>query len=207
MLNRALPSRSYGLLCLSTSTRKFASWAQPILEDLDNYSALLRSCRVLSHGQHLHLSIACDGHDTILHMQNMLLHMYSKYGSLADTCTFFAKMHTHVVFSWNIIIDAHARSGNVEVAFRIFQQMWSYEVEPNQFTLVSILAVCTNESVLVIGEHMHACIVMIECEGDVVVDTAIVNMYSKCGDLKAAIIMFEKMRTRNIYSWSAMIAA
>lgn len=140
-------------------------------------------------------------------MQNMLLHMYSKCGSLADTCAFFAKMHNHDIFSWNIIINSHARSGNIEFAFQIFQQLWWYKVDPNQFTFVSILSVCVNKAVLLVGEYMHTCVIMNGCEDDVVVDTAIVNMYSKCGDLKAATVMFEMMVSRNVYSWSAMIAA
>lgn len=212
MFSRAPASRSYGAMGVSADRRKLAVWVKTLDQmegpiDLDAYTPLLRCCKALSHGKRLHLYMALNGYDQILYIQNTLLDMYGKCGSLDDTCALFAKMHTRDVFSWNVTISAHARGGHINVAFQLFQRMWWYDVQPNQFTLVSILSVCTNQSVRVVGEHMHACIVMGGCEDDVVVDTAIVNMYSKCGDLKAARVMFEKMVTRNVYSWSAMIAA
>ncbi|KAH7434782.1 hypothetical protein KP509_06G034400 [Ceratopteris richardii] len=140
-------------------------------------------------------------------MQNLLLHAYSRCKDLAGTCQFFSRMHTHVVFAWNLLIDTHACSEDVGTAFKIFQHMWLQGLEPNQFTLVSILSVCTDASLLVIGEIMHSSAIMSGCEADVVIGTAVVNMYSKCGELKLATVVFEKMCVHNVYSWSAMLAA
>ncbi|KAI5062729.1 hypothetical protein GOP47_0023268 [Adiantum capillus-veneris] len=207
MLSRAFSSGIHGFFRFSTKARWLSTWAELPIEDLESYTPLLRTCQVLSHAHHLHLLVAQYGYDTIFGMQKLLLHMYGKCGALAETCTLFAKMHTHVVFSWNLLIHVYARGRNVDMAFQVFQQMWQHELEPNKFTLVSILSVCTNASVLVVGKLLHSCIIMNGCEGDLVVDTAIVNMYSKCGDLKSAIVMFEKMHTHNVYSWSAMLAA
>ncbi|MCO5568634.1 hypothetical protein L7F22_022333 [Adiantum nelumboides] len=135
MLSRALPSGTHVFIRLSTKAQWLSTSAELPNEDLDSYTPLLRTCQVLSDAHHLHLLVAQYGCDTIFGMQKLLLHMYGRIGALAETCAFFAKMHTHVVFTWNILVDVHARSRNVNMAFQIFQQMWRDEFEPNQFTL------------------------------------------------------------------------
>jgi pentatricopeptide repeat protein len=40
----------------------------------------------------------------------------------------------------------------------------------------------------------------------VIVTTAIIDMYGKCGDIRAAVRVFSEMPVRNIYTWNSMIA-
>lgn len=53
---------------------------------------------------------------------------------------------------------------------------------------------------------MHACIVGIELEFDIVVGTALINMYGKCGCVGNARKIFEKLPVHNTLSWTAIIA-
>lgn len=54
---------------------------------------------------------------------------------------------------------------------------------------------------------MHASIVGTAMESNIVVRNAIIHMYGKCGCLKHAEMMFEKMPERSVVTWNAMIGA
>lgn len=54
---------------------------------------------------------------------------------------------------------------------------------------------------------IHAYVVDGGFESDIVVGTALVNMYHKCGVLGHARLLFSKMHQRNVVSWTALITA
>lgn len=72
---------------------------------------------------------------------------------------------------------------------------------------MSTLDACSGHGSLVEGKHIHRDILSGRCQEDVVVATALVNMYGKCGSLEDAWGVFSKMPERNMVSWNAMIAA
>eukprot|EP01018_Ginkgo_biloba_P026783 Gb_12573 [translate_table: standard] len=53
---------------------------------------------------------------------------------------------------------------------------------------------------------MHDFILRNSCESDVFVRTALIDMYTKCGNIETARELFDKMSNRNVVSWNAMIA-
>eukprot|EP00249_Psilotum_nudum_P002772 c15908_g1_i1 orf=138-434(+) len=54
---------------------------------------------------------------------------------------------------------------------------------------------------------MHTRVVASGFESDVVVGTALVNMYAKCGSLEDASKSFDKIPQRNAVSWNTMLSA
>jgi pentatricopeptide repeat protein len=57
------------------------------------------------------------------------------------------------------------------------------------------------------GKWVHAQIVKAGLETDVVVATALINMFAKCGSLQDTQQIFDKMKVHNAISWTAMINA
>ena len=56
-----------------------------------------------------------------------------------------------------------------------------------------------------VGKEVHAHIIDTEYESDMCVGNALVNMYSKCGSLGDARLVFDKMGKRDVISWNALI--
>ncbi|KAF3443256.1 hypothetical protein FNV43_RR12938 [Rhamnella rubrinervis] len=54
--------------------------------------------------------------------------------------------------------------------------------------------------------EVHACSIRACLESDVVVGSALIEMYSKCGRVDYASRFFELMPSRNVYSWNSMIS-
>ncbi|XWS31082.1 hypothetical protein CRYUN_Cryun23aG0046800 [Craigia yunnanensis] len=73
------------------------------------------------------------------------------------------------------------------------------------FTFATILSACASVATLERGMEVHACAIRACLESDVVVGSAIVNMYSKCGRIDYSSRFFNMMPIRNVYSWNSMI--
>ncbi|KAJ7553958.1 hypothetical protein O6H91_06G120300 [Diphasiastrum complanatum] len=176
----------------------------------DTCVSLLRVCtdlKALTEGKKLHACICHSQYKTDRFLGNLLINMYSKCGRFEDACSVFNNMPERNVVSWNCLIAACAQSNRQTTALQIFTQMQQEFVKPNKFTFLSILNACNHVSFLKEGRNIHALISESKLENDVVVGTALVNMYGKCGSLKEARLMFDHMEERNLISWNAMLTA
>ncbi|CAN1127090.1 Pentatricopeptide repeat-containing protein At1g19720 [Linum perenne] len=73
-------------------------------------------------------------------------------------------------------------------------------------TLIELLQSCIDSKSLDLGRKIHARIDLAE-DQSVFVWTKLVGMYAKCGSFVDARKVFDGMRERNLYTWSAIIAA
>ncbi|XP_057865084.2 pentatricopeptide repeat-containing protein At2g22070 [Cryptomeria japonica] len=180
-------------------------------EDFRVYLQLLQigiAKTALSHGKQIHSLISYRGvaFSTHAFVRNKLIDMYIKCGSLVDARQVFADMKERDCFSWNAMIAAYRRDGCPEEALTLFQQMQRIGVQPNQFTYSSILQACAKTRALEQGMDIHQSIMENGLLSDVVVGSALVNMYAKCGNIYKARQVFDKMPQKNEISWNTMIA-
>lgn len=82
-------------------------------------------------------------------------------------------------------------------------------VEPNHITLVTLLSGCANYTLddLCFGASVHAYARKLGLDvEDVMVGTAIVDMYAKCGRMGFARLAFEDLGVKNSVSWNTLIS-
>lgn len=134
--------------------------------------------------------------------------MHNKHGALNSAVALFAQSNQRSVVTWNLLLRAYARQGgHGHVVLHLFQQMQQEGVMPNKVTFVCILSALVNHPAQTVdGKHMHACIQASKFRSDVVVGTAIFNMYGRCGSLQNAWGVFDDMPMRDVVAWNAMIA-
>ncbi|KAH9293624.1 hypothetical protein KI387_041171, partial [Taxus chinensis] len=123
-----------------------------------------------------------------------------------DEASSFQKMPQRDVVSWTAMIAGYAQNGFVEKALETFKQMQLAGVKPNSTTFASILPACAKMGALEQGMDIHQCIIKSGFLSDVVVASALVDMYAKCGSMWKAHELFDKMPQRDVVSWNAMIA-
>lgn len=87
----------------------------------------------------------------------------------------------------------------------LFTEMQNDGQAPNSSSFVSMLEACSNCASLDEGKKLHMCIFYAGLELDVLVGSALVNMYGKCGSLDDAWMTFDNMPEQNVVAWSAMI--
>ncbi|XP_057862811.2 pentatricopeptide repeat-containing protein At2g13600 isoform X2 [Cryptomeria japonica] len=139
-------------------------------------------------------------------LKNYIINMYVKCGSLVDARKVFDDMTERDVSSWNTILAAYRRHGYAQEALALFQQMRRTDVQPDQFTFATILPACAKIRALEQGINIHQSAIERGYLSDIVITSALLDMYAKCGNINKARELFDKMPERSVISWNAMIA-
>ncbi|KAK9911562.1 hypothetical protein M0R45_035460 [Rubus argutus] len=141
---------------------------------------------------------------------NTMITGFIQNGDLNQAWKLFIQMPQKNAISWTTMITGYIQDGKNEDALMIFSKMVADNgVKPNQGTFVSILSACSNLAGLCEGRQIHQMISKTVYQECVYLVSALINMYSKCGELVSARKMFEDGLTshRDLISWNGMIAA
>ncbi|GAU29091.1 hypothetical protein TSUD_58570 [Trifolium subterraneum] len=117
----------------------------------------------------------------------------------------FNSMCNRSLISWNAMISGCVQNGMVPESFVLFQRLIQSGEGFDSGTLVSLIQGCSQTSDLENGKVLHACIIRKGLESNLVLSTAIVDMYSKCGAINQATNVFRSMDKRNVITWTAML--
>lgn len=137
---------------MSLFSRMLASGEAP---DGHTLSSALGACAGLAslrQGAQVHQLVAKRvGVDTPIN--NALVTMYSRCGSLTDARRAFDSMTTRRdVVSWNAIISGYAQHGYADEALRLFSRM-EEEVRPTHITFISVLHACCHGGLVEAGQQ------------------------------------------------------
>ncbi|XP_058086024.1 putative pentatricopeptide repeat-containing protein At5g37570 [Magnolia sinica] len=138
---------------------------------------------------------------------NSMIDGYAKIGEASLARELFDQMPDRNVVTWNTMLALCVRSKDYRECLRLFDMMMvEGETEPNEATLVSVLTACANLGMLDRGKWVHSYLrENRKIEHDVLLLTALLTMYAKCGDMDSAREIFEKMPERSVVSWNSMI--
>ncbi|KAG6520155.1 putative pentatricopeptide repeat-containing protein At5g37570 [Zingiber officinale] len=153
-----------------------------------------------------HLFVKMPERDSVT--WNTLLDGYARKGEIASARQLFDKMPIKNLVSWNIMLALCSRIKDYRECLKLFDSMIAIEdAKPDNATLVSVLTACAHLDDLVRGKWIHS-LIMDRSETirpDVLLSTALVNMYSKCGDMSSAAEVFDSMEERSVATWNSMI--
>ncbi|KAL6642763.1 hypothetical protein ACP70R_020944 [Stipagrostis hirtigluma subsp. patula] len=134
-----------------------------------------------------------------------LVDMYAKNGQIDVACRVFENMVYRNAVSWSALISGFAQNGRAEEVLSLFREMQASGVQPDSGALVSALLACADMGLLKLGNSIHGFILR-RLQFDCILGTAVINMYSKCGSLSSAQILFSRIGSRDLVMWNAMIA-
>jgi len=79
------------------------------------------------------------------------------------------------------------------------------DVKANQFTYGSVLKSCKDLGCLKEGMQIHGSVEKGNCAGNLIVRSALLSLYARCGKMEEARLQFDSMKERDLVSWNAMI--
>lgn len=173
-------------------------------------TSMLDACAsqaALADGKRKHVHVVACGFDSDSIVQTSLINMYGACGNDKEARVIFNRMHHRDVVSWSAIIASHANPLHVKNALRLLHQMQEEGLLPDKITFISILSACSSEATIAEGKQIHACIVGSGFQLDVPVGNALINMYSKCGSLNDALMMFKNMRGWDSITFLSILSA
>jgi len=133
---------------------------------------------------------------------------FSRSGNVTKSRALFDQMPIRNIASWSAMIAAYINTGHQKKGHQLFRNMLTDEnLKPDEFTLCAVLKGCGRMRTVgfVLGKSIHGFIMRNQCQLNVELGTALVDMYARYGLLKAAMVVFDVMHETNVVSWTALI--
>ncbi|KAJ8747469.1 hypothetical protein K2173_008766 [Erythroxylum novogranatense] len=176
--------------------------------DLITFCAFLNACAdafYLDLGRQLHGFVIRNGFEGDVSVANGLIDFYGKCKELRLAQMVFDEMGRRNPVSWCSIIAAYEQNGEKEKACVLFLKGREEGVEPTEYMVSSFISACGALAALELGRLAHALAVKACVEGNIVVGSALVDMYGRCGSIEDCKQTFHEMHERNLVTWNAMI--
>lgn len=155
------------------------------------------------YGMQLHGYVIKNGSLSNGAVQNSILRMYAKLGTIEQVEDFFRELDRRDVVSWNICISSYTSGGDVVKVRDLFSEMQG-EVAPSIETLTIVISALTKHGILCQGESLHGLAIKSGL-GDDVLQTSLLDFYAKCGKLESSDKLFREIPDRNCITYGAMM--
>ncbi|XXG48237.1 hypothetical protein AAC387_Pa02g2744 [Persea americana] len=160
----------------------------------------------LRRGREIHQLVDEKGFGSRMAVRNSLVDMYAKCGAFEDARNEFEEMGERDVVSWTALIGGFVLNGYAVEALRLSHQMQLLGMRPNSVTLAGLLSACASLSSLKHGKCIHGSAVRHGFESGVVVKTALIDMYAKCGCVDLGYQLVLMGDRRRAAPWNALIS-
>lgn len=175
----------------------------------ETYSLLLQECihrKQYKWGKIIHTHMVVYGFIGNEYLITKLLIMYSKAGDLQTASILFHVLPNTNLISWNAIISGNVQNGYPENSLRLYSEMRRVGLAPDQYTFSSIFRACATLAILEKGKQAHCVFLKSKISENVVVNSALMDMYFKCSSPNEGHLVFEKSLERNVITWTGLIS-
>ncbi|KAJ3708836.1 hypothetical protein LUZ61_012541 [Rhynchospora tenuis] len=172
------------------------------------FSSILNSATGLADpgvGAQLHCQIIKSNFTWDVYINNSLLDFYSKINYVHHTRKLFDEMLAKDHVSYNVMISSYSRNGLAKQALELFQEMQLLSIDHKDYPYPSLLSVAGSLSNRDLGKQIHARVVLLGMASSNLTSNGLINMYSTCGYLSCADLIFRQYTDKSTTSWTAFI--
>ncbi|XP_073290170.1 pentatricopeptide repeat-containing protein At4g21300-like [Primulina huaijiensis] len=112
--------------------------------------------------------------------------MYAKCGRIDLGHLVFSMMKERDSICWNSVITSCSQNVKPEVAIDLSRSMGMEGAEYDPVSISAALSACSNLSALHYGKQIHSFMIQSSFNHDIFADSAVIDMYAKCGNLDLA---------------------
>ncbi|KAH6785808.1 hypothetical protein C2S51_038263 [Perilla frutescens var. frutescens] len=171
------------------------------------FSMLLCCVKCRDHAKEMHGCIMRNGgYYSNLVVGNSLIDMYGKLGLVEYSLAVFLSMEKVDVISWNSMISGCCKSGYEHYALHLFYVMGSNGFKGDEYTVSAVLTACSNLRNLEKGKQIFCLSIKMGFRGNTVVNSAAIDLFSKCNRLESAICVFKESDVFDSAVCNSMIA-
>ncbi|KAH6557959.1 hypothetical protein KP509_1Z084100 [Ceratopteris richardii] len=163
--------------------------AQKLRPDAHILVAVLKACassHALSEGKLVHAHSTESGLELVLHVGNILIDMYVRFGCLKDAQAVFDRMPRKDVVTYNALIAGYSSDGHGDKVQALCQKMQEEGIEPDNMTFLSLVRARNSRD----NNNLDLNLAPIPTSWKLVYASE----------------LFKNLRNRSLASWSAMIA-
>ncbi|KAK2381933.1 putative pentatricopeptide repeat-containing protein [Trifolium repens] len=134
---------------------------------------------------------------------------YSSQGDMTKAQRLFDTLSERNYVVWTALCSGYAKLQQCEEVFKLFREFIITEaLIPDAMIIISVLGACATQAILCLGKQIHTYILRMRLNMDKKLLSAMVDMYSKCGNIMYAEKSFQLMtdKDRDAILYNVMIA-
>ncbi|KAL1817106.1 hypothetical protein DCAR_0521520 [Daucus carota subsp. sativus] len=193
-------------------TKAFAAFTEMLCSDIVptnyTYSGILNACSSIPGielGEQIHARVLMAGLQNDVSVGNALVDMYMKCSyTVENALGVFKEISSPNVISWTSLVAGLAEHGFQEESMKAFEEMISAGVQPNSFTLSSILWICSSVYSPSRTRELHGYIMKKNAIQDLVVGNALVDAYAGLGMVDDAHRVIKIMAKRDVITYTGI---
>ncbi|GMN60315.1 hypothetical protein TIFTF001_029394 [Ficus carica] len=136
---------------------------------------------------------------------NTMIDGYARLGNLESAKLLFNQMPTRDIISWTTMIACYSHNKKYREALAVFKKMMMNGISPDGVTMAIVISACAHLGALELGKEMHLYVMQNGFHLDVFIGSALIDMYAKCGELDRSLLVFFKLREKNLFCWNSII--
>ncbi|KAH7315357.1 hypothetical protein KP509_21G046200 [Ceratopteris richardii] len=136
---------------------------------------------------------------------NSLIDMYCKCGSLIEARTVFDSLKYRDLVTYGVMIAGYAQNEHAHIAIELFERMFQEGIKPDRAVLLAAIKACAVGNALDEGKLIHYELVGSKFEADLIVGTALAEMYITCGYLMEGWTIFKLLPSHDNVIWSTIL--
>ncbi|GFP99868.1 pentatricopeptide repeat-containing protein at4g30700 [Phtheirospermum japonicum] len=165
------------------------------------HTAASEKVGVLLHG---HALVSGFGSD--LFVGSALVDMYTKFSSISNAYKVFDGIPEPDTVVWNTIISGLVKNCCYDESLRVFRDMAERTTRFDSTTLAVVLSSVAELQEMRNGMMVQALAMKVGCHFHGHVLTCLVSLYSKCGDILTARLLFGLIRNPDLIAYNSMIS-
>lgn len=168
------------------------------------FGTVLTACsnlKRLKQGKQVHAKVIVSGLRDNVVVGSSLVDMYGKCSLLNLSQNVFDRMPKKNSVSWSALLGAYCQNNDHESVIRTFREMDCVDL----YCFGTVLRACAGLAAVRLGKEVHCQYVRRDSRGDVIIESALVDLYAKSGYIDFARSIFTHMPVKNLITWNAMI--
>jgi len=171
--------------------------------------SILQACALavdVEEGKSIHHIAVNMGCELEVGVATALVDMYMKCSCHEEAMHLFHQMPRKDVVAWGAVISGLTQNGLPDESIQMFKCMLLDDHAPDAVTMVKVLNACSDSGVGRQATCLHGYLVRSGFDNKMFVADALLDLYSKCGNLDSAVRVFDSTAEKDVVLWSSMIA-
>ncbi|GJZ20516.1 pentatricopeptide repeat-containing protein [Tanacetum coccineum] len=134
-----------------------------------------------------------------------LITSYAKFNAISYSRNIFGEIDSVHVIHVNAMLGAYDHCRCYSDVQTLFYRRWNSSLNVDTTTFNIVLKSCAALSDLHQGKSLHSLAIKTTISADKCIESAVIDVYSKCGSIEDAEHVFQNANIHNLVSWNSMI--
>jgi pentatricopeptide repeat protein len=177
-----------------------------LVPDGFTFGTVLTACAnlgLLRLGKEIHAKVVGLGFGSNVVVEGSLLDMYGKCGSVRHSRILFDRLGDNNNFvSWTAMLGVYCQNKQYHSVLDLVRERGVMDF----YAFGIVLRACSGLAAVNHGKEVHCKYVRKGGWKDVIIESALVDLYAKCGIVDFAHRVFASMEVKNLITWNSMIS-